>query len=162
MDGRFVDSGIAVIVGDGAKSMCKAKKWTCVFFWSHARQQPMCKDEKLTVCLLTRGLPSLSSTEQNPCVKIKLTCVFLRLQTSQQSMCNDTKWTVGLLTRGLPPLSATEQNPCVKVKRGRAFSLGRRQVNNPCVKIQKWTVGLLIRGLPSVSATEQNPCVTIK
>ena len=73
----FVDSGPAVIVGDGAKPRCKDKKWTCVFLRSQTSQQSMCKDNKWTVGLLTRGLPSLSATEQNPCVKAKSGLGFL-------------------------------------------------------------------------------------
>ena len=95
MDGRFVDSVLAVIVGDGAKSMCKDKKWTYVFLRSQTSQQSMSKDGKWTVGLLTRGLPSWSATEQNPCVKIKSGRVFSfgRRQVN---------------------------NPCVKIKSGRS------------------------------------------
>ena len=42
----------------------------------------------------------------------------------------------GLLIRGLPSLSATETNPCVKINSGRVFPFGRRQANNPCVKLK--------------------------
>ena len=137
MDGRFVDSGPAVFVGDGAKSTCKDKTLTCVFIRSHTSQQSMCKDKKWTVGLLTQGPAVIvGDGRKSMCKDKKRTCVFLRSHTSQQPMCKDKKWAVGLLTRCLPSLSATEQNPCVKMKSGRAFSFGRRQVNNPCVKIK--------------------------
>ena len=75
------DYGLAVVVCCGAQSMCKDKKWTCVFVRPRRRLRSMCKDTTWTAGLLGIGLQSLSVAEQNPCVKIKKwTCVFVRLR----------------------------------------------------------------------------------
>ena len=72
------------------------------------------------------GLPSLSATEQKPCVKIKRGRVssFGRRQGNNPCVQIKSGRSV-LLTRDLPSLSATEQNPCVKINSGRVFSFGR-------------------------------------
>ena len=66
-----VDYGLAVVVCGGAQSMCKDKKWTCVFVRPRRRLHSMRKDTTWTAGLLGIGLQSLSAANQTPCVKIK-------------------------------------------------------------------------------------------
>ncbi len=70
------DYGLAAVVCGGAKSMCKDKKWTCVFVRPRRRLHPLCEYTTWTAGLLGSALYSLSAAEQSQCAQIKCGRVF--------------------------------------------------------------------------------------
>ena len=143
---------LAVVVCGGAQSMCKDKKWTCVFAPPRRRLHSLCKDKTWTAGLLVIGVQSLSAAEQNPCVNVKRGRVF-------SFGCGDATFHVDYWLAVV--VCGGAQSMCKDKKVTFGFARSRRRPQSMC-KAKTWTVGRLICCLTVQFATDRNPCVQIK